>query len=149
MRSPRKVSPSPSTRYAIISLSIASHAGALAAPTRRISPQSSRRLPAHRDRIGTTRANGSKPLASATNFVTIDCGCDGVYAKRVLDGLIAQGIFVRMPGVALLNRCIRVSAGTEADLAAFAETLPTARRRGVRATRRGARRVHNCGHAHG
>jgi histidinol-phosphate aminotransferase len=31
-----------------------------------------------------------------------------------------------MPGVAPLNRCIRVSAGTEADLAAFAETLPRA-----------------------
>jgi histidinol-phosphate aminotransferase len=72
------------------------------------------------------RANGLVPLASATNFVTIDCGRDGAYAKRVLDGLIAQGVFVRMPGVAPLNRCIRVSAGTEADLAAFAETLPRA-----------------------
>ncbi|HTC09515.1 MAG TPA: pyridoxal phosphate-dependent aminotransferase, partial [Acetobacteraceae bacterium] len=70
------------------------------------------------------RVNGLVPLASATNFVTIDCGRDGAYTKRVLDGLIAQGIFVRMPGVAPLNRCIRVSAGTEADLAAFAETLP-------------------------
>ncbi len=68
------------------------------------------------------------PLAAATNFVTIDCGRDGAYAKRVLDGLIAQGVFVRMPGVAPLNRCIRVSAGTEADLAAFAETLPRALR---------------------
>ena len=70
--------------------------------------------------------NGLVPLPSATNFVTIDCGRNGAYAKRILDGLIARGIFVRMPGVAPLNRCIRVSAGTEADLATFAEALPKA-----------------------
>jgi histidinol-phosphate aminotransferase len=80
-----------------------------------------------RETIGAiARANGLVPLASATNFVTIDCGRDGVYAKRVLDGLIAQGVFVRMPGVAPLNRCIRVSAGTPADLAVFADALPRA-----------------------
>lgn len=72
------------------------------------------------------RANGLTPLPTATNFVAIDCGRDGVYAKRVLDGLIARGIFVRMPGVAPLNRCIRVSAGTESQLAAFAAALPGA-----------------------
>jgi histidinol-phosphate aminotransferase len=78
-----------------------------------------------RETIGAiARANRLVPLASATNFVTIDCGRDGAHAKRVLDGLIAQGVFVRMPGVAPLNRCIRVSAGTEADLAVFAEALP-------------------------
>ena len=66
------------------------------------------------------------PLASATNFVAIDCGRDGAYARRILDGLVARGVFVRMPGVAPLNRCIRVSAGTEADLAIFAEELPKA-----------------------
>ena len=80
-----------------------------------------------REMIGAiARANGLEPLPSATNFVAVDCGRDGAYARRVLDGLIAQGVFVRMPGVAPLNRCIRVSAGTEADLAAFAETLPRA-----------------------
>ena len=80
-----------------------------------------------RERIAAiAQANGLRPLASATNFVTIDCGRDGAYAKRVLDGLIARGVFVRMPGVAPLNRCIRVSAGTEADLAIFAEELPKA-----------------------
>jgi histidinol-phosphate aminotransferase len=72
------------------------------------------------------RRNGLTPLPSATNFVTIDCGRDGVYAKRVLDGLIARDVFVRMPGPAPLNRCIRVSAGTDADLAIFAEMLPQA-----------------------
>jgi histidinol-phosphate aminotransferase len=70
------------------------------------------------------RANRLAPLPSATNFVTIDCGGDGVHAKRVLDGLIGEGVFVRMPGVAPLNRCIRVTAGAEADLAVFAEALP-------------------------
>jgi histidinol-phosphate aminotransferase len=80
-----------------------------------------------RQRIAAIAAeNGLKPLSSATNFVTIDCGGDGAYAKRVLDGLIARGIFVRMPGVAPLNRCIRVSAGTDADLSAFARALPEA-----------------------
>jgi histidinol-phosphate aminotransferase len=66
------------------------------------------------------------PLTSATNFVAIDCGRDGAYAKRVLDGLVARGVFVRMPGLAPLNRCIRVSAGTEADLVILAEELPKA-----------------------
>jgi histidinol-phosphate aminotransferase len=70
------------------------------------------------------RANDLEPLPSATNFVAIDCGRDGAYAKSVLDGLIAQGVFVRMPGVASLNRCVRVSAGTDADLAVFAQALP-------------------------
>lgn len=72
------------------------------------------------------RANGLAPLPSATNFVTIDCGRDGAFAKRVLDGLIARGIFVRMPGVAPLNRCIRVSAAPAAELDLFAEMLPEA-----------------------
>lgn len=72
------------------------------------------------------RANGLTPLPSATNFVALDCHRDGAYAKRVLDGLIARGVFVRMPGVAPLNRCIRISAGTDADLAIFAAELPGA-----------------------
>ena len=72
------------------------------------------------------RANDLEPLPSATNFVAIDCRRDGTYAKRVLDALIARDVFVRMPGVAPLNRCIRVSAGTAADLAVFAEELPHA-----------------------
>jgi histidinol-phosphate aminotransferase len=69
------------------------------------------------------RRHGLVPLASATNFVTIDCGGDGTRARAILDGLVGQGIFVRMPGVAPLNRCIRVTAGTADDLAAFEEAL--------------------------
>ena len=71
-------------------------------------------------------ANGLQALPSATNFVAIDCGRDGAFAKRVLDALIARDIFVRMPGVEPLNRCIRVSAGRKADLDVFAAELPGA-----------------------
>jgi histidinol-phosphate aminotransferase len=72
------------------------------------------------------RANGLLPLPSATNFVTIDCGRDGAFARRVLQALIARDIFVRMPGVAPQDRCIRVSTGPKADMAAFAAALPAA-----------------------
>jgi histidinol-phosphate aminotransferase len=71
-------------------------------------------------------ANDLKPLVSATNFVAIDCGRDGAFALKVLQELIARDVFVRMPGVAPLNRCIRVSAGRASDLAIFAEVLPLA-----------------------
>ena len=80
-----------------------------------------------RTRIATiARDNGLVPLPSATNFVAIDCGADGAFAKAVLDALIDLGIFVRMPFVAPQNRCIRVSCGTPADLDAFAAALPNA-----------------------
>ena len=69
-------------------------------------------------------ANGLKPLPSATNFVTIDCGRDGAYAKSIVEGLLQHGIFIRMPGVAPQNRCIRVSCGTTKNLDVLAEVLP-------------------------
>lgn len=71
-------------------------------------------------------ANKLAPLPSATNFVTIDCGRDGEFARAVLAELIDQDIFVRMPGVAPLDRCIRVSCGTDRDLSLFGKALPTA-----------------------
>jgi histidinol-phosphate aminotransferase len=71
-------------------------------------------------------ANGLSALPSATNFVAIDCGHDGDFAVGVLKRLIEQGIFVRMPGIAPLNRCIRVSVGQPQDLDLFAEALPKA-----------------------
>ncbi|UWQ25893.1 pyridoxal phosphate-dependent aminotransferase [Leisingera aquaemixtae] len=70
--------------------------------------------------------NGLSALPSAANFVAIDCGRDGAFAKAVLDALVDQGIFVRMPFAAPQNRCIRVSCGPEAELAAFAAALPRA-----------------------
>lgn len=72
------------------------------------------------------RANGLRPLPSATNFVTMDCGRDGAFARRVLAGLIERDIFVRMPFTAPQDRCIRVSCGRDADLDAFAAALPAA-----------------------
>ena len=85
------------------------------------------RIETARRRIGEiARENGLIALPSATNFVAIDCGEDGEFAKAVLASLVAQGIFVRMPFVAPQNRCIRISCGTEDDLSAFAEALPIA-----------------------
>lgn len=80
-----------------------------------------------RDRIGRiAAAQGLKALPSAANFVAIDCGRDGAFAKAVLDGLVARGVFVRMPFAAPQNRCIRVTCGRPADLDAFAAALPQA-----------------------
>ena len=70
--------------------------------------------------------NGLSALPSATNFVAIDCGQDGAFARRVLAGLIDEGIFVRMPFVAPQDRCIRISCGRPADVSAFARALPKA-----------------------
>ena len=82
---------------------------------------------ASRDRIAAIgRTNGLKPLPSATNFVTMDCGRDGAYARKVLAELINRDVFVRMPGVAPQDRCIRISAGARADLDVFEQTLPEA-----------------------
>ncbi len=82
---------------------------------------------AARDRIAAiARDNGLSPLPSATNFVAIDCGRDGAFAKAVLDALVDQGVFVRMPFAAPQNRCIRVSCGRPQDLDAFAAALPKA-----------------------
>jgi histidinol-phosphate aminotransferase len=85
------------------------------------------RVKAARERIATiARDNGLVPLPSATNFVTIDCGRDGDFARRLLEELAQRDVFVRMPGVAPLNRCIRISAGPEAELDFLARVLPDA-----------------------
>ncbi|MDH2326102.1 pyridoxal phosphate-dependent aminotransferase [Cereibacter sp. SYSU M97828] len=87
------------------------------------------RVAAARDEIARiARDNGLSPLPSATNFVTVDCGRDGDYARRIVGSLADLGVFVRMPFVAPQDRCIRISAGTEMDLAALAEALPKALR---------------------
>jgi histidinol-phosphate aminotransferase len=83
------------------------------------------KIDAARERISRiARANGLNPLPSATNFVAIDCGRDGVYSRAIVDGLMEEGVFIRMPGVAPLNRCIRVSVGPEKELDLFEEALP-------------------------
>ncbi|WP_299838865.1 pyridoxal phosphate-dependent aminotransferase [uncultured Jannaschia sp.] len=72
------------------------------------------------------RTNGLEPLPSGANFVAVDCGRDGDFARRVLAGLLERGVFVRMPGVAPLDRCIRISCGTQADMEALGAALPDA-----------------------
>lgn len=82
------------------------------------------KVAAARDRIAAiAEGHGLTALPSATNFVAIDCGADGNFARAVLKGLVERGIFVRMPFVAPQDRCIRISAGTPADLDAFAAAL--------------------------
>lgn len=71
-------------------------------------------------------ANGLHALPSATNFICLDCGRDGDFARKVLKELTALGVFVRMPGVAPMDRCIRVSLGDAAALAVFEAALPRA-----------------------
>lgn len=71
-------------------------------------------------------ANGLKPLPSATNFVTIDCGRGGDYARALLAELLERDVFVRMPSMAPADRCIRVGVGTEKELTHFEEVLPAA-----------------------
>ncbi|MEL6701301.1 MAG: aminotransferase class I/II-fold pyridoxal phosphate-dependent enzyme, partial [Pseudomonadota bacterium] len=66
---------------------------------------------------------GLRALPSATNFVAIDCGQDGDFARDVLSDLIAAGVFVRMPFVSPQDRCIRVSCGPEPEIAVFAQAL--------------------------
>ncbi|MGH7003687.1 MAG: aminotransferase class I/II-fold pyridoxal phosphate-dependent enzyme, partial [Alphaproteobacteria bacterium] len=82
---------------------------------------------AGRQRIAAIAAqNGLQALASATNFVTIDCGRDGAYAQSVLNALIDRDVFVRKPMAPGLDRCIRVSVGLESELAIFEQQLPEA-----------------------
>ncbi len=66
---------------------------------------------------------GFVALPSATNFVAIDVDPEGRGPERgsaLLEALATAGVFIRRPGVAPLNRCIRVSVGTAAERARFA-----------------------------
>ena len=88
-----------------------------------------RNIEAGRDRMGRiARANGLEPRPSATNFVTLDTGRDGDFARAVLAGCQERGLFIRMPGVAPLDRCLRISLGPEAALDVVEEILPQALR---------------------
>ncbi|WP_300548268.1 pyridoxal phosphate-dependent aminotransferase [Roseovarius sp.] len=80
-----------------------------------------------RDSIARIAAgNDLATLPSATNFVAVDCGRDGDFARAVLAALVARGVFVRMPFVAPQDRCIRISCGRPEDLAVLARALPEA-----------------------
>ena len=51
---------------------------------------------------------------------------NGDRARAVLASLQDEGVFVRMPGVAPLDRCIRVTVGTAEERALFAEVFEAA-----------------------
>ncbi|MEO1701515.1 MAG: pyridoxal phosphate-dependent aminotransferase [Pseudomonadota bacterium] len=71
-------------------------------------------------------ANGLVPIASATNFVTLECGAGADYASGLLHRLSDWGIFIRKPMAPGIDHCIRVSVGRDDELAAFAKALPEA-----------------------
>lgn len=82
---------------------------------------------AARDRIAAIGAeSGLVALPAATNFVTMDCGGDGDLSRRIVAELAARGVFVRMPGVPPLDRCIRISAGPADQLDILEAALPDA-----------------------
>lgn len=85
------------------------------------------KVAAGRERIATiARDNGLKPLPSATNFVTIDCGSDAAFAMAVMRNLLSRDVFIRKPMAPVLDRCIRVSVGLDHEIDIFAEELPGA-----------------------
>lgn len=69
---------------------------------------------------------GFRALPSATNFVAIDVDPEqggSARSQELLEALAAAGVFIRRPGIAPLDRCIRVSVGTAPERARFAEIL--------------------------
>lgn len=80
---------------------------------------------AARDRIARIASdNGMQPLPSATNFVTVDTGRDGAFSRNLVAWLEEEGVFIRMPGVPPLDRCIRISCAPSDELDILAEILP-------------------------
>ncbi|MEZ5738745.1 MAG: aminotransferase class I/II-fold pyridoxal phosphate-dependent enzyme [Burkholderiaceae bacterium] len=59
---------------------------------------------------------GLHALPSATNFVAVDLG-SAQRASAMLARMADNDIFIRMPGVAPLNRCIRIGVGSAAEFA--------------------------------
>lgn len=75
--------------------------------------------------VALARDLGLVPYPSATNFVAMDAG-SAERARALLAALAERGVFVRMPGAAPLDRCIRVTVGTPEQRAAFAPLLRAA-----------------------
>jgi histidinol-phosphate aminotransferase len=68
------------------------------------------------------RSLGLPTVPSATNFVCFDLG-SRQRAEAVMAALIGRGVFVRKPPAPPLDRCIRLSVGTEAECAIVAAEL--------------------------
>lgn len=77
------------------------------------------------DYYALTRRLGLSAIPSATNFVAIDVG-SGERARAILQALQDENVFIRMPGVAPLDRCIRVSVGRPEERALFAAAFEKA-----------------------
>ena len=75
-----------------------------------------------RDYAATAARLGLTALPSYTNFVPIDVG-GAERAQAILQGLQDERVFIRMPGVAPLNRCIRVTVGPEDQRQVFDAAL--------------------------
>lgn len=81
---------------------------------------------AGRERIYALAArHGLACLPSATNFVAVDLG-SSARATAMLERLAMADVFVRMPGVAPLNRCVRIGVGTLAEHEILAERFGVA-----------------------
>ncbi|MBM3278251.1 MAG: aminotransferase class I/II-fold pyridoxal phosphate-dependent enzyme [Candidatus Handelsmanbacteria bacterium] len=63
---------------------------------------------------------GLRAVPSGTNFVALEIGPQ---ARRLLEVLLENDVFVRMPGMAPLDRCIRVTVGTPQERRDFAQVL--------------------------
>ncbi|MDA0711976.1 MAG: aminotransferase class I/II-fold pyridoxal phosphate-dependent enzyme [bacterium] len=68
------------------------------------------------------RELGLPTVPSATNFVAFDCETSE-RAQKILEGLIAGGVFVRKPAVPPLNRLVRITVGSSKERAVVAEVL--------------------------
>jgi len=77
---------------------------------------------ARRDYEELGRSLSLATLPSCTNFVAFDFGT-GARAARMLTLLEARDVFVRRPGVAPLDRFVRVTVGTAEERPAFAEVF--------------------------
>jgi histidinol-phosphate aminotransferase len=75
------------------------------------------------------RELGLPTLPSFTNFVAFDIGSQPK-ARALLDRLLVEGVFIRMPYAPPLDRCVRVTVGRPEERAAFAETLRRLRAEG-------------------
>ncbi|MFD2646621.1 pyridoxal phosphate-dependent aminotransferase [Devosia albogilva] len=67
------------------------------------------------DTAAIVRRHGLEPLPTATNFVAVNCGRDAAYARAMLEGVAARGVFIRKPAAPGLDHYVRISAGTAED----------------------------------
>jgi histidinol-phosphate aminotransferase len=66
--------------------------------------------------------HGLRTLPSHTNFVTIEVGTRA-QAEAMVAGLLERGVFVRKPGAPPIDGYIRVTVGTPAERAIFADAF--------------------------